>query len=136
MSLNPFKVLGIDDNAPLEAAKVAFKSLVKKYHPDVDPSPNAKVKFQEISDAFEKIKGGYKVRKTQDSDWTKKSSYFNDYSSQFNDDQYPQKHFYEKYMNHKKSQNENAFRSKIISVKKYSSITKTTSRRSCSGFRN
>lgn len=115
--MNPFKVLGIKDNDTLEAAKAAFKSLVKKFHPDVDPSPKAKEEFQKISDAYEQIKSGYKTHKSDsysDSDWFR-SSYNNDYSQQFADNE-TVKRMYEAYM---KRPNQNPFyESKIVSVQK------------------
>jgi DnaJ-class molecular chaperone len=34
---------------------MAFLTLAKKYHPDINDSPDAKVKFSEINEAYETL---------------------------------------------------------------------------------
>lgn len=50
---NPFVTLGLTPGASQDEIKKAFKTLAKKYHPDVNPDPSAKDKFAEISEAYE-----------------------------------------------------------------------------------
>lgn len=47
-----YKILGIDKNASANEIKKAFKSMAKKYHPDINKSPDAEQKFKEINDAY------------------------------------------------------------------------------------
>lgn len=46
-------ILGIPVSAQKAEIKAAYRKLVKKYHPDVNPDPKAKEKFQEIKKAYE-----------------------------------------------------------------------------------
>ena len=49
-----FKVLGLGTNAKDKDIKQAFRTLARKYHPDVNPgNPLAEAKFKEISEAYE-----------------------------------------------------------------------------------
>jgi molecular chaperone DnaJ len=50
---NPYKVLGVEKNASKEDIKKAYKTLAKKYHPDISKEPNAKEKFAEVTNAYE-----------------------------------------------------------------------------------
>jgi len=43
----------VPKNTPLSDIKKAYYKLAKQYHPDSNPSPQAKVKFEEISEAYE-----------------------------------------------------------------------------------
>lgn len=51
--MNPYEILGLDDNATNEEVKSVYRKLAKKYHPDINP--NGSQKFQEISDAYNSI---------------------------------------------------------------------------------
>lgn len=54
MSLDPYKVLGVDKNADASAIKSAYRKLARKYHPDVNPDDKvAEDKFKEISEAYD-----------------------------------------------------------------------------------
>ncbi len=61
---NPYYALGIEDNATLEEAKIAYRKMVLKFHPDKredDVSEEeASLKFREIKRAFELIKKQHK----------------------------------------------------------------------------
>lgn len=54
---NPYKVLGIQQDATDEQIKEGFKKRSKKYHPDRNKTdPKAKEKFEKIVNAYELLK--------------------------------------------------------------------------------
>lgn len=49
-----YKILGVPKNADEETIKQAYRRLVRKYHPDVNPqNKQAEEKFKEINEAYE-----------------------------------------------------------------------------------
>jgi len=48
-----YRDLGIGRNADASEIKSAFRKMARKYHPDVNPSEDAKTKFQEANRAYE-----------------------------------------------------------------------------------
>ena len=48
-----YEVLGVSRDASQEEIKKAYRSLAKKYHPDVSSDPNATEKFAEIQGAYD-----------------------------------------------------------------------------------
>ncbi len=48
-----YEVLGISRSASAEEIKRAFRNLARRYHPDVNKSPDAEPKFKEINEAYE-----------------------------------------------------------------------------------
>jgi len=48
-----YKTLELDENATPEQIKKAYRKLAKKYHPDINKSPQAEEKFKEINGAYE-----------------------------------------------------------------------------------
>ncbi|TAK86827.1 MAG: molecular chaperone DnaJ [Betaproteobacteria bacterium] len=51
-----YKVLGVERGASEDVIKKAYRKLARKYHPDVSKEPNAKEKFQEVSEAYETLR--------------------------------------------------------------------------------
>ncbi|MFP4568119.1 MAG: molecular chaperone DnaJ [Candidatus Woesearchaeota archaeon] len=51
MSKDYYKTLGIEKTATKEDIKKAYKTLAKKYHPDLNKEPEAQDKFKEINEA-------------------------------------------------------------------------------------
>jgi len=51
-----YKILGLQRGASEEDIKKAYRKLARKYHPDVSKEPNAKEKFQEVSEAYETLR--------------------------------------------------------------------------------
>ena len=47
-----YEVLGVSRNASEEELKSAFRRLARKFHPDVNDSPDAEEKFKEINEAY------------------------------------------------------------------------------------
>ncbi len=47
-----YDVLGVSKSADEREIKKAFRTLAKKYHPDVSEEPNAEAKFKEIQEAY------------------------------------------------------------------------------------
>ena len=62
MSQNPYKVLGVEENATPEAIKKAYTDMVKKYHPDRYKEDYmkelAEQKMKEINEAYDAIQKG------------------------------------------------------------------------------
>lgn len=50
------EVLGLKPNATEAEAKKAYRELARKYHPDVNPSPEAKEKMADVNKAFARYK--------------------------------------------------------------------------------
>ncbi len=48
-----YKILGVDKKADDKEIKSAFRKLARKYHPDVNKSPDASAKFKDINEAYE-----------------------------------------------------------------------------------
>ncbi|MDR1298260.1 MAG: J domain-containing protein [Deltaproteobacteria bacterium] len=54
MSFDPYKTLGVDNKVSPEDLKKAYRTLARKYHPDVRPGDKeAEEKFKEISQAYD-----------------------------------------------------------------------------------
>ncbi|HEY8363335.1 MAG TPA: DnaJ C-terminal domain-containing protein [Tissierellaceae bacterium] len=61
-----YKILGVDKTASQEEIKRAYRNLVKKYHPDLNPNdPKAQEKLKEINEAYE-VLGDEEKRKRYD----------------------------------------------------------------------
>lgn len=48
-----YEVLGVSRDATQDEIKKAFRSLARRYHPDVNKDPNAEARFKEINEAYE-----------------------------------------------------------------------------------
>ena len=51
-----YKILGVERTASDEEVKKSYRKLARKYHPDVSKEPNAKERFQEVSEAYETLR--------------------------------------------------------------------------------
>ena len=53
---NPYEILGLESTATQEDIKRSYRSLAKKFHPDLHPeSATIEAKFKEISAAFHEL---------------------------------------------------------------------------------
>jgi DnaJ domain len=56
---NPYDVLGIRHNATMDEVKAVHRTLVQQWHPDVNTSPEATTRMQEINAAYTKLKARF-----------------------------------------------------------------------------
>ena len=66
-TLSPYRVLGIPPWSTDNTIKKKYKTLVKKLHPDKNPSPNAKEQFRMLHKAYEEIKKTRKLESSNES---------------------------------------------------------------------
>ena len=53
---NYYSALGLKDGATLKEVKIAYRDLVKKYHPDLNPdNKDFEMRIREINEAYEVI---------------------------------------------------------------------------------
>lgn len=60
-----YEILGVSKNADADEIKSAYRRLAKKYHPDLNKTPEAAEKFKEINEAYE-VLGDDKKRANYD----------------------------------------------------------------------
>ena len=62
---NYYEILGVKKDASADAIKKAYRTLARKYHPDVNKDKDAEEKFKEITEAYE-VLSDEKKRKAYD----------------------------------------------------------------------
>lgn len=59
MTIDPYKLLGLEPLTPLDEVKKAYRRLAKSYHPDYNKNdPKASSKFQTVTEAYDIITSG------------------------------------------------------------------------------
>jgi curved DNA-binding protein len=62
LSKSLYDTLGISENASDDEIKKAYRRLARKYHPDINKTPEAEDKFKEVNAAYEILKDSEKKR--------------------------------------------------------------------------
>ena len=57
---NYYEILEVDKNASEEVIEKAYKTLAKKYHPDLQNNSNSQNKMQQINEAYEILSNDFK----------------------------------------------------------------------------
>ena len=84
---DPYQVLGLNSNATEEEVKKAYKTLAKKYHPDVcGNDPSAAKKMQEINAAYDEIINHRSSGYESSSSGSAYSGWYNGYGNANTDD--------------------------------------------------
>lgn len=88
---NYYQILGLSENASLKEIKAAYRKMAKHYHPDVNPTPNAKQQFIRINEAYQCIlnerKNKYDARPVSDEEYQrKKEEAFRNWQKQYEQD--------------------------------------------------
>jgi len=83
-----YAVLGVQQSASQRDIQLAFRNLSKACHPDVNPSPEAKERFQELGEAYMTLKAPEKRKKF---DARVISDFCNKYLDRFEEEEKPKK---------------------------------------------
>ena len=82
MAKNPYTVLGVSETATDEEIRAAYRTLAKKYHPDLNPNdPEAARRMNDINVAYDQIKSAdkreqYRASQTQQQQTYYQQSYY------------------------------------------------------------
>ncbi|NBV29170.1 hypothetical protein EBS02_09190 [bacterium] len=62
MAENFYQILGVEPNATSDDIKKAYRTLARKYHPDINKESDAELKFKAIAEAYDTLSDDYKRR--------------------------------------------------------------------------
>ncbi|WP_164918970.1 DnaJ domain-containing protein [Caproiciproducens sp. NJN-50] len=80
-----YEILGIDEHATQEQIKASYRTLAKKYHPDVNDAPNAAAFFRLIQEAYETLSNPAQRKEYDESNFNTTNA---EYSDSEEDDDY------------------------------------------------
>ena len=72
--IDPYAVLGLTPGASGKQVKAAYRRLAMRYHPDRNPTPAAREKFQQVREAYEyllRTRGGTAESVSQEDAWAR-----------------------------------------------------------------
>ncbi len=76
--IDPYKVLGVSKTASEDEIKKAYRTLAKKYHPDLNPgNKDSEAKFKEVNEAYSMV-GTKEAREKFDKGETMNEDFFRD----------------------------------------------------------
>ena len=107
-----YQVLGVTRSASQQEIKKAYRSLVKIYHPDLNPADEAKIKIREIREAYDVLIDSYK-RSVYDLSLQNHTSFIHDLRQQEMDERERRRRDYR----HRKVQEERLRYEKIFHFK-------------------
>ena len=76
---NYYEILEVDKNASEEVIEKAYKTLAKKYHPDLQNNSNCQDKMRQINEAYEILSNDFK-RREYDEKIKRQSVYIEEYN--------------------------------------------------------
>ncbi|MDO4338531.1 MAG: J domain-containing protein [Eubacteriales bacterium] len=77
---DPYKVLGVSEDASKEEIKKAYRQKAKQYHPDLHPDdPDAAKKMNEINEAYDMLNNPQKYKKEEQRNSSANREYRNPY---------------------------------------------------------
>ena len=56
-----YKILGVSNTASADEIKKAYRTLAKKYHPDLNKEPGADQKFKDVQEAYDILSDDNKI---------------------------------------------------------------------------
>lgn len=59
--MNPYQTLGVLETATPAEVKSAYRRLARRYHPDINPTPEAALKFRQITSAYETLDSSHRT---------------------------------------------------------------------------
>lgn len=125
MEKNYYEILEVDKNASDEIIEKAYKTLVKKYHPDLQKNSKNQNKMQQINEAYEILSNDFK-RREYDEKIQKQSVPIEEYNKVIQENNKLKKDLRMAANQDNKIRNQNQFEEMSIVQRYYQQIKKAT----------